>query len=191
MNWKQQLVMLMTLTLCATSPAAKSFDLAKSESLVKFTATGTPGGFKINGTSEQKAGVISGKVSEDGGNLTITSTFSLAQLDTGIGLRTSHMKDNYLEVGKFPNATLTIAKINATEAKTGNPTKFEGNLELHGQKKPITGTIRFLDLSEKLSLQAEFSVTITDFGIPVPSFAGVSVNTTIPVTVEVKDAAIL
>ena len=40
----------------------------------------------------------------------VVITVPLANLSTGIGLRDHHMKEKYLEVQKYPSATLTIAR---------------------------------------------------------------------------------
>jgi len=71
------------------------------DSRVTFDAAG-PAGMKIEGTTSDLS------VVDDGGNVVIT--VPLANLSTGIGLRDHHMKEKYLEVPKYPAATLTIAR---------------------------------------------------------------------------------
>ena len=58
---------------------------------------------------------------------------------TGIGpveLRTTHMREKYLEVEKFPEAKLVIKDL---DIKSGAKVPFKGNLTLHGVTKELTG----------------------------------------------------
>ncbi len=68
---------------------------------VSFAATG-PAGMRIVGSSSDLS------VSDDAQNITVT--VPLGNLKTGVDLRDQHMRDKYLEVPKYPNAELVVAK---------------------------------------------------------------------------------
>ena len=98
------------------------------------------------------------------------------------------MKEKYLEVGKFPSATLTVKNIAFASEQNGVPVPFQGELEFHGIKKVISGTLKLDSKNDCLSLDCDFSINLTDFGIEVPTFAGVTVNNQIPIQVEFRNA---
>ena len=74
---------------------------APKEVKIGFAASG-PAGLKIEGSTKELT------VTEADGNVVVD--VPLASLATGIALRDQHMKDKYLEVSKYPLATLTVAR---------------------------------------------------------------------------------
>src|SRR5438046_2728106 len=72
---------------------------------VEFLATGRPSALKIRGKIKEDAkDALTGKLQVTGANVTGTAKLALDMLDTGIDLRNKHMKEKYLETGKFPTA---------------------------------------------------------------------------------------
>ena len=76
------------------------------------------------------------KASERNSELVFSA--KLNNVKTGIGLRDEHLK-KYLEIGKFPEATLTVAKDKLQMAQdqgtvTSTPT---GKFTLHGIARPV------------------------------------------------------
>src|SRR3954449_1384388 len=69
------------------------------ESGVTFRAAG-PAGLTIEGSTADLA------VTDEGDNVAVT--VPLGNLHTGIEVRDRHMKEKYLEVGKFPEAKLVL-----------------------------------------------------------------------------------
>ena len=126
--------------------------------------------FEIEGCS------IDGKLVESGGHISGTFTVDLTKLDTGIDLRNRHMKEKYLEVDKYPIATMRLEPI-----KIG-ANKFKGHLKLHGKELPVNGTVL---KSSKDELRATFSIKITDFGIEKPGYKGVVIGETVNLFVVV------
>ena len=66
----------------------------------------------------------------------------LASIKTGLGLRDQHMRDNFLETGKYPKATLTVDKVTSASHKMLMDMKSievdaEGTLDLHGVKNKV------------------------------------------------------
>jgi polyisoprenoid-binding protein YceI len=137
---------------------------------VSFHATG-PGGLSIIGTTNELA------VSETDTDVVVT--VPLAKLDTKIDLRNRHMRDKYLEVAKYPNAELHVAKA-AVQAPSG---KANGTLTLHGQTKPVTFTYATKPEGAATAVTGTVRVVMTDYGIEKPGYAGVSVKPDVDVDV--------
>ena len=93
----------------------------------------------------------------------------LNSLDTGIGLRNTHMRENYLETDKFPFTHFT-GKLIKAEKNTENSYQVsaQGKIFIHGVEKEITvdGTMSLL--TDGYQVQARFITPLTDFKIKVP-----------------------
>lgn len=152
---------------------------------IEFQAKGHPSALRIigKGTGPQGSFAVVQK------SVTGSASFDLTSLDTGIGMRDKHMKEKYLQVDKFPIAKLTIKKmILPTEPGIGKLSAenipFEGTLSLHGIEKPITGTAKVESDSQKLKIGAIFALNVTDYGIEIPSFAGITIESAVNVTIQ-------
>ncbi len=162
---------------------AASYDV--TEGKVEWTATGTPGFLKINGTG----GKLVGHADTDAaGKVSGKFTVALADYTTGMSLRDKHMKEKYFDVacsnlGPPPatcdNATATLTLDAWTPTKDAST--FTGKLTMKGESKPIGGQASFNDGK----LKATFDVVITNYPkIGVPSYLGVTVAKDVAVTVE-------
>lgn len=139
----------LTSTLAFAQPEAKiAFKLSPTGSFTATTKT-------INGTA---------KKNKDGSVEASKIEIPLDSLDTGIALRNEHMKTKHLETSKYPNAIITEAK--------GKDGKGTAMLEVHGVKKPITGTYK-IDGSD---LVVNFPVNVSDFNVGKIRYMGVGVK---------------
>jgi len=157
------------------APAAKSFICPAASGKVEFLATGQPSLLKIRGQAAGPECHLHLNDNVATGQL----TFDLNQLDTGIDTRTSHMKEKYLETGRFQKAILTLDALTLPPAAgEGKSVEFTGTLELHGVKKPVKGTalIERGNAGKVNGAQADFEILLTDYGIEIPKFAGVIVS---------------
>ncbi len=95
---------------------------------------------------------------------------NLDALDTGIGLRNRHMKENYLETFRYPYAQFN-GKIIKEDAESNNKSKVtvDGEMFIHGVAKKLTisGTIEKNKPSYRI--QSEFTIKLSDYKIEVPS----------------------
>ena len=143
-----------------------SFD-AKTTSLRGALTSGTRG----------VAGAFEGSLAVD-----------LRTLDTGIDLRNSHLRENYLEVDKgpaFDSATLSEIDVKGfTEETTDARTTFAGSLTLHGVTRRITGAAEIRRAGDGLRVKASFAVVLADYGIAKPRFLGVGVKDVVQVEVD-------
>jgi polyisoprenoid-binding protein YceI len=176
------------ISLPAAADVAKvDFDHATGS--LAFHAVGHPSAIKINGTGACPKGTLS--IGADG-KIAGELTLDIASLDTGISMRTNHMKEKYLEVEKFPQAKLQITEIALPAGDAGktdyaeDKVPFQGNLTLHGVTKPVTGTAHIERHGASSSVHAEFAVKITDYAINVPVFAGITVADDVSLEVDAK-----
>jgi len=161
---------------------------------VTFLATG-PLGFKIPGK-------IPGlKAADDGTNLKLT--LPLTRVDTGLGLRDTHCKNELFVVdkeekdperkkkfGQYPNrtATLTVAKsaLQFPEAgKTVNG-KVTGQLLMREETKPVTITYTATRDGAGYKVDGSFVVDVEKWGMTAPEKFGVKVQKDVTVKASFK-----
>ncbi len=167
--------------LTTVSGAAYASLSSASDARVTFGAAG-PAGFKLEGSTSELA------VSEAGGNVVVT--VPLGNLSTGISLRDHHMRDKYLEVGKFPTAVLTVARTALKVPASGEQQEADvpGTLTLHGQTRPVTVHYSAKGDGGALSAQGKFHINMNEYGISVPSYLGVTVKPDIDVSASFRVA---
>ena len=177
--------------LAGEAPASQAAQTVKSlvcpaaSGKVEFLATGKPSLLKIRG---QAAGPDC-RLQLNDNVATGELIFDLNQLDTGIDTRTSHMKEKYLETGRFQKATLTLDALTLPPAAgEGKTVEFTGMLELHGVKKPVKGTalIERGNAGRVNGAQADFEILLPDYGIAIPKFAGVIVSEKVAIHVQLE-----
>lgn len=163
------------------APLVADAKLASSgSSSVTFAATG-PAGMRIVGTTSDLT------VADDAQNVTVT--VPLANLKTGIDLRDRHMREKYLEIGKYPNAELVVAKSAIRMPPAGGDSSGDasGTMKLHGKTKAVSFHYIARKDGGAMKVGGTVRVDIRDYGIDVPSYMGVTVKP--EVDVEVKFGA--
>lgn len=172
---------LMTLLLSAIMAfSAEPINIDPANTNVEFLAKGSPGFLKIHGTE----GRFKGGLTLDGTQISGELTADLNLFKTGIELRDEHMKEKYLETGKFPHATLKVEAQKINPAITDKQ-QLQGTLTLHGVTKPVTITIEVKKQdAAKYQVQSSFKITLSDYGIDVPKYLGVTVAE--DVTIEAR-----
>lgn len=165
----------------------KTIDLSSQESNVEFLAVGKPSLLKINGTG----GKLKGQVKFTNLIVSADCTVPLEGITTGIGLRDEHMKNKYLEIGKFPEATLKISELKIEkdyfkEKGIQKNIPFKGKLKIHGNESDIEGTADIDSDDKNISIQAKTKTNITAHKIDVPSYLGVKVADEVEIKVDLK-----
>lgn len=101
----------------------------------------------------------------------------LNTIDTGIGLRNRHMRENYLETDKYRYASYK-GEISYVKRVSDNSYEVEvkGSMNIHGVKKslPIKGKITTSD--NGLRVQSQFNVNLLDHSIEIPKFMFLKIN---------------
>ena len=166
--------LLILLTFLSCNVEAKEYVFkGRTESKVTFRASGNPGFLRIDGS----VGEITGSLKDAKEGYQGILEVDLKNAKTGIELRDKHLKEKYLEVDKFPKATL--------ELKAVKPSKelfqWTGFLTLKNNTKPVHGTAS-LDGDK---LKANFSFSLTDYPeVGIPSWLGVTVAEKVDVSVS-------
>lgn len=133
-----------------TAELAKT-ETAKGESIVftgtegktEFLAVGKPSMIKINGEANGPEGTLTATKNSLSGIMKV----DLNKLTTKINLRDDHLKNKYLEVSKFPEATLEIVNLQlptdfTTLSDKETEVPFAAKFTLHGKTSDVTGTAR-------------------------------------------------
>ena len=113
----------------------------------------------------------------------------LATLDSGIELRNSHLRDNYLEVERgqeFRDPPCSRASCSTTRyrlAPGATRPAFSGTLSLHGVQRQVEGEAELRRRDGRMQVEATFSISLDAFDIPPPRYLGVGVRDTVEVTV--------
>ncbi len=136
---------------------------------------------EFNGESDQLHGLI------DVEKNLLDFYLDLNTLETGIGLRDKHMRDNYLETEKYPFAEFTGKMSPVPDLNTGvrNTVTAKGKFKIHGVEREIEvrGTLMKNQKGE-LELKAEFDVLLSDYKIPVPKLVFYELAEKQEVTIE-------
>ena len=101
------------------------------ESDIKFSATGKPSFIKANGSVP----LVEINLSLAKNEISGTAKVDLSKLDSGIELRDEHLKEKYLHIKKYPNATIFIDKQKILFS--GESNKIKAVLKFHGKEKEI------------------------------------------------------
>jgi polyisoprenoid-binding protein YceI len=112
-------------------------------------------------------------------------------LDTGIGLRNRHMREEYLETDKFPLARYS-GKVGGVDS-SGNQVytvKTSGTLSIHGVDRPVEISGSASPQGDHYRVQSNFEVKLTDYGIKVPSMMFLKLNEIIRIVLDfnIKEA---
>lgn len=173
-----------------SSTSAQEYRVAldPSKGSIEFIALGRPNMLRING----KASGAEGQFVWKGDLVSGEAKFKLEGLDTGIALRTRHMKEKYLEVATYPEARLVLTEFRVpagfSSGKKVEDVPFQGKLTLHGKEKPVSGKAMIEKKGEELSVNAGFTVKTGEFGIATPSFAGITMAEDVEVKVQFSSA---
>ncbi len=152
---------------------------------VSFFAAGSPGALDIEGASSDL------RVSDDGTMLVFT--VAMASVHTGIDMRDEHMNAKFVEIGKFPDAILTVGKadilwpMTLAEAKTGTA---NATFNIHGADQPVTLEYTIQKSKTGHRVRTKFSFDVTKSGIAIPDYLGITVDPKMhaQVTVDLIDA---
>lgn len=186
-NYFVYLLLLLIGTFANAEGSTRLVDLSNQESKVEFLAIGKPSLLKINGTG----GKLKGQLEVKGQQVSGQFVLPLDLISTGISLRDDHMKNKYLEVSKYPEATLQIAELKLDKdffAVSGSQKNipFKGKLRVHGAEKDIEGTVNIDSDEKSVSVFAQTKTVISAHQIDIPSYMGIKVADEVEITAQVK-----
>lgn len=156
-----------------------------TRNVVQFTSDATME--KVVGKTHDITGTLElnlADISATGGG---TFEVDLRTLDTGIGLRNQHMRENHLETDKYPKATFTLQRFLSADRTTLEPGETvnvvaEGELAVHGVSKVYQIPVRLYyaksdqvtqgrlggSNGDMVAVNAAFVVKLADHGIRRP-----------------------
>lgn len=167
----RSLLLAALLLLPGAASAGLKVDSTIAAPKVGFHANGEPGALDIDANTADLA------VADDG--TTLTFTVALGTVSTGIDLRDEHMKDKFLQVGSFPNATLAFPKASITwpvEVAKRTKGSVDAQFTAHGVTKPVKVTYDVSKTKTGYKVDASFPYDISQHGIEVPSYLGITVD---------------
>ena len=181
MKISQAVFMLFLTSVCLNAKSAKAGEIKNCK--VTFETIGKPVLVQIKGQSDEPC---SGNYTLSGNKLTVAEfKMKLDKIETGIPLRNKHLRENYLHTDKYPDAVISIKKIDGLDQQRGsNGSKMDAyfpDLTIHGVTKAVPGA-QYKITGKKV--QANFRLELMDFGIDRPAFMGIKVVDAVAVNVE-------
>jgi len=188
---------LFALVILALSPLraayAETFQIEPKEegTLVKFRSEAPIESFE--GKTKEVKGHITVDLSDLSDSADVYVEVPLATLDTGIGLRNKHMRENHLETEKYPDAVFEGSRVvdppsGGLEPDSTYRFEMQGDFSLHGVTReitvPIEATYSRGDGTEILRIETEFDVRLADYDISRPSFLFMQLDEVQHVTVN-------
>jgi polyisoprenoid-binding protein YceI len=120
---------------------------------------------EFTGESKQLSGLV------DLENNLLDFYVDLNTIQTGIGLRDRHMRENYLETKKYPFAEFTGKMKSVPELQEGQKMEVNaiGLFKIHGVEKEIEvkGYLTKIKV-DQIQLEANFRVLLSDYKIDIP-----------------------
>lgn len=175
------------LAINVNAAAAEAVEFKATDGKTEFLAIGKPAMIKINGEGPGPEGMLTVDKKMVSGVLKI----DLTKLTTKIDLRDDHMKNKYMEVGKYPEAKLEFTNLELptelsqfSDKETAIP--FKGKFTFHGKISEVTGIANMSKKTKDLVGSAEFIFKITDHLDTLPSWMGVKVAETVTVKTQLK-----
>lgn len=94
----------------------------------------------------------------------------LASIDTGIGLRNRHMRDNYLEVEQYPFASYRGSIVSVARGP-GDAFRVttRGEMAIHGVTRPMEIPCNVTSEGRRYRVRCSFQVLLSDHQIEIPS----------------------
>ena len=168
-----------------------AFEVDESSVTVEFEAIGNPSALKIHGVCRK----LKADLKREKGKVLGEFRFTLDCLETGISLRDQHMKEKYLETGRFPESRLKFEGVPFEESSSSGETltdqDFHGQLSLHGVTRPVQGKVTLSKNpleTNHTDVTAVVKLKLTDFQIETPSFARIRVADEVIVKVKFRAA---
>lgn len=100
----------------------------------------------------------------------------LRTLDTGIGLRNRHMRENYLHTDKYPYAKYVGKITKSWTSPKGTEVMVSGSMDIHGRKKSLDVRGVITPTSNGIRIKTKFEVKLTDHNIEVPQLMFVKIS---------------
>jgi polyisoprenoid-binding protein YceI len=174
-----KLIILTTLFHTPILSAILSVDTTQQNE-VSFLANSTFG--NIEGITEKISGHVKWEDHDTMATSKVHFEVLLDSIDTGVGLRNSHMREKYLETEKYPKAIFN-GKLVGWIIDKADSSRFlvstDGTMSIHGVERPLSFSGYLTEIEDGYHAQYFFSLNIKDFDIDKPRFLLVSMDETV------------
>jgi polyisoprenoid-binding protein YceI len=138
---------------------------------------------RIDGYVVLQEGTLGGEDTSGGGELYFE--VDLASLDTGIGLRNRHMRENYLETERFPFASYSaeIERVRR-DPQRGWVVTASGTFRVHGVDRPTRVRCPVSPTGRGYRVTCEFQVSLPEHDIEIPSLMFMKISEVVELKVD-------
>jgi len=124
-------------------------------------------------------------------SVTVRIEVDLADLDTGIGLRNKHMRENHLETDDYPKAIFRGGRVLDPSGTALGPDpiilQLAGTFELHGVTREVTVDVEATRNEDgSIHVVSRFEVNLSDYEISRPKFLMLKLDEVQKITVDVR-----
>ncbi|HOX24384.1 MAG TPA: YceI family protein [Candidatus Krumholzibacteria bacterium] len=160
-------------TAIATAAAAETWQVGSGSEVV-FTSKAPMESF--DGKTQQVRGHVTCDPASLVGPVDLRIEVDLASLDTGIGMRNTHMRERHLQTDRYPLAVFTGEAVTAASSPglvLGQPVDVtvKGTFDLHGVARPLEVVVStVLATDGVLTATTAFPVKLSDHAIDRPQF---------------------
>lgn len=170
--------------LIASHVYAAEFQVDKSKkNMVKFISDAPVEDFE--GVTNKIDGYFVYDGNELANNSELYFEVDLRTLDTGIGLRNRHMRENYLHTDKYPMTTFKGKMVKADRASSGDyNVTVEGTIFIHGVSRTLKTTGTLTPNENGYRIKSSFEVRLTDHNIEVPKLMFMKISNTMKLQLD-------
>ncbi len=169
--------------------AAGTYVIAAGEDASRVTFTSKAPMETFQGRTHDISGTVVLAPGDGADTVRVAAVVAMATLETGIGLRDRHMRENHLETDRFPEGRFEGEGVAAAAPDgTPRPVTLRGTLTLHGVARAVELPAALTAEGAGLRLEASFPVALADHGIPRPGFLAMKLGEVQRVEVSVRAA---
>jgi len=180
----KKFIVFIFLIFTATSIYSTEFDVDKSkDNSVKFISNAT---FQtVEGVTNNIDGYLYYKDDNFQSDSELYFEVDLRTIDTGIGLRNRHMREDYLQTDKYPMTNykgkiIYIAKVSDEEYKV----TVDGNMFIHGITRPLRINGNLFHTANGYRVKAYFEILLSDYNIQIPQLMFMKLSNQIHLVVD-------
>lgn len=162
------LALLLLLSATAVAQKTEYHVDKKADNLVKFISDAPVEDFE--GVTENIDGYLVYKDDSWTSGSELYFEVDLRTLDTGIGLRNRHMREDYLHTETYPYAKFRGRIAKATPSGKNVAVQVSGEMHIHGKKKKMNASGTLTPSGNTLRIETKFEVNLEDHDIEVPKF---------------------
>lgn len=163
---------------------ATEFHVDKSkDNMVKFISDAPLEDFE--GITNKIDGYIFWDVDDSLNSSEMYFEVDLNSIDTGIGLRNRHMRENYLETDQYPFTHFTGKLINVESISDEEfQVSAQGTLFIHGVNKAIVIEGKMLKVESGFQIQTSFVTPLSEYRIKIPQLMFFKIDENIKVELD-------